>query len=72
MYSQAKEDFDKIPEGNHDTQIDNISVMQSYGYGLLGDKAKAKELLEKALNEKGEVWLSPFRLFASLYCTWEL
>ena len=50
LYSQAKEAFDKLPEGNG-TQIDNSQIMQSYGYAVLGDKEKAITLLEKTLKK---------------------
>ena len=50
LYSQAKEAFDQLPEGNG-AQIDNSQIMQSYGYAVLGDKIKAKTLLEKTLKK---------------------
>jgi len=62
MYQQAKQEFDKISNLDHNSLIDHYAIMQSYGNALLGDKVKAKELLEKALSEKGKVWLSPYRL----------
>ena len=66
MYQEARQAFAKVSDLNHTNKIDFYLLMQSYGFALLGDKAKAKELLEKALNEKGNVWLSPFRI-AQIY-----
>jgi TolB-like protein/tetratricopeptide (TPR) repeat protein len=63
MYQQSKQEFDKISDLDHNSLIDHYVIMQSYGYALLGDKAKAKELLEKTLRESlGKIWLSPYRL----------
>jgi class 3 adenylate cyclase/TolB-like protein/Tfp pilus assembly protein PilF len=62
MYTQARQQFDKISTAEHNNPIDYYPIMQSYGYALLGDKAKARQLLEVALNEKGKVWISPYRL----------
>jgi adenylate cyclase len=50
LYTQAKDIFDHLPEGNG-TQIDNFQVMQSYAYAVMGDKAKAKSLLEETLRK---------------------
>ena len=49
-YSQAKDYFDQLPEGNA-TQLDNYQVMQSYAYAVMGEKAKAITLLEKTLKK---------------------
>lgn len=62
MYQEAKQEFDKISDLQHTNPTDHYAIMQSYGYALLGNKIKSKELLEKALAEKGKVWLSPYRL----------
>ncbi len=62
MYVQAKEQFDKISECEHSSPIDYYPIMQGYGYALLGDTTKAKEFLDKALGQKGNIWLSPYRL----------
>ena len=48
-YSQAKDYFDQLPEGDA-TQLDNYQVMQSYAYAVMGEKAKAITLLEKTLK----------------------
>ena len=50
LYPQAKEAFDQLPAGN-DTQLDNFQVMQSYAYAVMGDKAKAKTLLEETMKK---------------------
>jgi len=50
LYTQAKDYFDQLPEGN-EHQIDNCQVMQSYGYAVMGDKAKAKTLFEETLKK---------------------
>ena len=60
MYRDAKEQFEKPFNGLN--PIDYYPVMQSYGYALMGDKPKAKELLEKAIKERGEDKISPYRL----------
>ncbi|HEX3384576.1 MAG TPA: tetratricopeptide repeat protein, partial [Mucilaginibacter sp.] len=57
-FPQAKAIFDNLPEGNGH-QIDNNQIMQSYGYAVLGDKAKAKALLEKTMKQYPN--LSPYR-----------
>jgi adenylate cyclase len=63
MYPEAKEQFDKISSCDHTSNpIDYYAVMQSYGYALLNDTGKAKQLLKGALAQKGKVWLSPYRL----------
>jgi len=49
-YSQAKDYFDQLPEGDA-IQLDNYQVMQSYGYAVMGEKAKAITLLEKTLKK---------------------
>lgn len=68
MYLQARQEFDRISECNNSNPIDYYLIMQSYGYALLGDKAKAKEVLGKALKEEVKVWLSPYRL-SEVYIT---
>ena len=50
LYSQAKETFDQLSKGD-EQQIDNNQVMQSYAYAVMGDKAKAKILLEETLKK---------------------
>ena len=50
LYPLAKETFDQLPEGNG-AQHDNNQVMQSYGYAVMGDKAKAIRLLEETLKK---------------------
>jgi adenylate cyclase len=50
QYAQAKDIFDHLPEGNKD-QPDNYQVMQSYAYAIMGDKPKAKALLEETLKK---------------------
>ena len=62
MYPEAKQEFDKVSDCEHINTIDYYLLMQSCGYALLGDKPKAKGLLEKALNEKKKVFLSPYLL----------
>ena len=49
-YQKAKEFFDKLPLSNG-TEIDNPQIMQSYGYAVMGDKAKAKALLETTMKK---------------------
>ena len=49
LYPEARKSFDQLPEG--DAGIDNYQVMQSYGYAVMGDKAKAKTLLEKTMKK---------------------
>ena len=46
LYTKAKEAFDQLPEGNA-TQLDNFQVMQAYAYAVMGDKVKAKTLLQE-------------------------
>jgi TolB-like protein len=46
LYTKAKEAFDQLPEGNA-TQLDNFQIMQAYAYAVMGDKIKAKKLLEE-------------------------
>ena len=58
LYAQAKVVFDMLPEGNG-AQLDNFQVMQSYAYAVMGDKAKAKSLLEETLKKYPN--LSPYR-----------
>ena len=48
LYRQARAIFDDLPEGDGH-QIDNNQVMQSYAYAVMGDKTKAKALLEATL-----------------------
>ncbi len=50
LYPQAKDYFEQLPEGN-EHQLDNYQVMQSYAYAVMGDKAKAKALLETTMNK---------------------
>jgi adenylate cyclase len=50
LYSRAKAIFAGLPEGNGN-QLDNDQIMQSYGYAVLGDKAKASALLEETLKK---------------------
>ena len=57
-YPEAKEIFDRLPEGEAN-QPDNSQIMQSYAYAVMGDKVKAKTLLEKALKKYSN--LSPYR-----------
>ncbi len=59
LYSKAKEMFDQVPEGNN-KQLDNSQLMQSYGYAVMGDKAKAKKLLEETLKKYPD--LSHYRI----------
>lgn len=50
LFSKAKEMFDQLPESK-DGQLDNFQLMQSYGYAVMGDKPKAKKLLEETLKK---------------------
>ena len=50
LYPQAKAIFASLPQGNGH-QIDNDQIMQSYGYAVLDDKAKAKALLGETLKK---------------------
>ena len=47
-YSQAKVIFDNLSKGDG-RQIDNNQIMQSYAYAVMGEKAKAKALLEATM-----------------------
>ncbi len=49
-YTQAKDIFDHLPEGNG-TQLDNYQVMQSYAYAVMGNKEKAKTLLDETMRK---------------------
>jgi tetratricopeptide (TPR) repeat protein len=49
-YVQAKDVFDHLPEGNKN-QLDNFQIMQSYAYAIMGDKPRAKTLLEETLKK---------------------
>jgi tetratricopeptide (TPR) repeat protein len=62
MYPDARKEFDKIYDVNFNDGIDYWPVMQSYGYALMGDKIKGRELLEKAIRKPGKDKLSPYRL----------
>ena len=62
MYKESREEFDKITFTDHQNPIDYYFGMQAYGYALLGDTAKAKDLLQKCLNEKRKDWVSPYIL----------
>jgi adenylate cyclase len=62
MYKEAREEFDKIAFTDHKNPIDYYFAMQSYGYALLGDTLKAKELLQRSLTEKRKNWVSPYIL----------
>ena len=62
MYKEAREEFDKITFTDHKNPIDYYFAMQSYGYALLGDTLKAKDLLQKTLDEKRKDWVSPYVL----------
>jgi adenylate cyclase len=62
MYREAREEFDKITFTDHKNPIDYYYAMQSYGYALLKDTIKAKDLLQKSLNEKRKDWVSPYIL----------
>ncbi len=62
MYTEAREEFDKITFTDHKSTIDYCFAMQSLGYALLGDTLKAKDLLQKTLDEKRKNWVSPYVL----------
>ncbi len=62
MYKEASEEFDKITFTDHKNPIDYYFAMQSYGYALLGDTIRAKDLLQKTLDEKRKDWVSPYVL----------
>ena len=63
MYKEAREEFDKITFTDPDNNaIDYYFAMQSLGYALLGDTLKAKDLLQKCLDEKRKDWVSPYVL----------
>ena len=62
MYTEAREEFDKITFTDHKNPIDYYFAMQSFGYALLGDTLKAKDLLKKSLDEKRKDWVSPYVL----------
>jgi adenylate cyclase len=62
MYPEAREQFDKVSYTEHINPIDYYVAMQSYGYALLGDKAKAMDLLKKSLNEKTKEQVSNYVL----------
>ncbi len=51
LYSQAKDVFDQLPPDDKYFSVDNNQIMQSYAYAVMGDKAKAKTLLEKTLKK---------------------
>jgi len=50
MNQEAMEEYDKIPPGAENA-IDNVDVMKGYAYAKTGNKAKAIELVEKAIKE---------------------
>ena len=50
FYSQAGNVFDQL-KPDDSSYLDNSQVIQSYAYAVMGDKAKAKTLLEKTLNK---------------------
>jgi len=62
MYQEAREEFDKITFTDHKNPIDYYFAVQSFGYALLGDTIKAKDLLKKSLEEKRKDWVSPYVL----------
>ncbi len=62
MYKEAREEFDKITFTDHKNTIDYYFAMQSYGYALLGDTLKAKDLLQKSLDEKRKELVSLYIL----------
>jgi adenylate cyclase len=47
---EAKSIFDHLPPGDS-AQIDNFPVIQSYGEAIMGDKTKAKALLENTMQK---------------------
>ena len=49
-YLNAKELFDKLPQGNG-TELDDPQIMQSYGYAIMGDTIKAKAIFKEALKK---------------------
>lgn len=49
-FQNAKEFFDKLPMANG-TIIDNLQIMQSYGYAIMGDTIKAKALFNETLKK---------------------
>ncbi|HEX3768769.1 MAG TPA: hypothetical protein VHT72_10350, partial [Puia sp.] len=62
MIAEAKQEFERVSTTDHNANpIDYYALMQSYGYALTGDDAKAKALLDNTLKIKG-VWLSPYRI----------
>jgi tetratricopeptide (TPR) repeat protein len=50
LFPKAKEIFDNLPQGNG-LQLDNNQVMQAYGYAVLGDKPKARALMEETMKK---------------------
>ncbi|HEY5405639.1 MAG TPA: tetratricopeptide repeat protein, partial [Ginsengibacter sp.] len=60
LFPQAKEIFDNLPQGNA-LQLDNNQVMQAYGYAVLGDKTKAKSLLEETMKKYPNLANSNYR-----------
>jgi TolB-like protein/cytochrome c-type biogenesis protein CcmH/NrfG len=69
MYTEAREQFDKITYTVHNNPIDYYLGVQAYGYALLGDKVKAMDLLKKSLDQKRKEWVSPYilcRVYAAL------
>ena len=59
LFSKAKEMFDQLPESK-DGELDNFQLIQSYGFAVMGDKAKAKKLLEEILKKFSD--LSHYRI----------
>ena len=50
LYSQARDVFNQLPPDDK-TFLDNNQIMQSYAYAVMGDKAKAKMLMEITLKK---------------------
>ncbi len=47
--------FDQLPAGSN-ALLDNFQLMQSYAYAIMGDKERAKSLLEETHKKYASTW----------------
>ncbi len=55
QYNKAKEMYNQLPDGNG-AQLDNFQLMQSYAYAVMGEKEKAKSLLDETYKKYAASW----------------
>ncbi len=55
LYPSAKQMFDQLPAGSN-AQLDNFQLMQCYAYAIVGDKERAKSLLEDTYKKYTATW----------------